>query len=308
MDTDWLPEGKDCCVCFSIDDTHPATSSDGYEAGGDLGNGQLGNVKWLLDRHEKLKVTLFITANWRETTATPTRKILSKLPYVKDRFYLARRWPKDKMRIDRHPEFVKYLNSLPRTELGYHGLYHCHTGSRIAVEFQEQTKEEMVDALKEIESIFDRARMRSIKGFCPPGWNAPSSMIGALTELDFRFIASARDLNTPVSRDAVTNMSGLKGVSLIFPEKLNDRLVHFTTNFQATSTFERAREILDVGGLLKVKAHIRKLTYGRMNIDGLDMAYANYLDLLFDRIEREYGEKVWWASMGEVAGRILNIR
>ncbi len=35
----WLPEGKRAAVCFTIDDVHPATSEDHYEAGGDLEKG-----------------------------------------------------------------------------------------------------------------------------------------------------------------------------------------------------------------------------------------------------------------------------
>ena len=304
MIENWLPPGKDCCVCFSIDDTHPATSIDGYEAGGDLGKGHLGNLEWLLRRHKDLKVTLFLTANWRETSAFPTRKIVAKIPYIKDRLYLAKRWPKDKMKMDRHPEFVRYIKSLPRTELAYHGLNHCHKGPNIPVEFQNQSSDEIIRIIQEITKTFDKAGLVYVKGLCPPGWNAPQSLIDALTELNFDFIASARDLNTPISSNARTNMSGLKGKSLIYPEMLNSKLVHFSTNFQATSHLERAYEILDMNGLLKVKAHIRKLTYGRMNIDGLDMAYTNYLDMLFSTIERVYGNKVWWASMGEISKRI----
>ena len=140
---DWLPPGKECAVCFSIDDVHPATSNDYYEAGGDLGEGALGNVDFLLSRHDKLRVTLFVTANWREISAYPTRKVLAKIPYVKDRIYLAKRWPKDRMRLDKHPDFVNYLNSLKRVEIGYHGLNHCHKGERIPVEFQDETAEEI---------------------------------------------------------------------------------------------------------------------------------------------------------------------
>ena len=34
LDLEWLPPGKDCAVVFSIDDIHPARSTDYYEAGG----------------------------------------------------------------------------------------------------------------------------------------------------------------------------------------------------------------------------------------------------------------------------------
>ncbi len=38
----WLPPGKHAAVCLSIDDVHPGTSNDSYEAGGDLHAGALG--------------------------------------------------------------------------------------------------------------------------------------------------------------------------------------------------------------------------------------------------------------------------
>ena len=47
----WLPSNKCGAVCFSVDDIHPAKSSDYYEAGGDLDKGALGHVRWLLERH-----------------------------------------------------------------------------------------------------------------------------------------------------------------------------------------------------------------------------------------------------------------
>jgi hypothetical protein len=101
-------------------------------------------------------------------------------------------------------------------------------------------------------------------------------------------------------------MSGLRGVPLMFPAWLEEErtLLHFTTNFQATSPIERALAIIDGGGLLAVKAHIIKNAFGHIALDGVDQTYCNYLDLLFNELERRYGERLWWTSMGEVAGRL----
>src|SRR5690242_21167428 len=33
-----------------------------------------------------------------------------------------------------------------------------------------------------------------VRGMCPPGWNASPSLLRAMAELDFDFVASARDL------------------------------------------------------------------------------------------------------------------
>jgi len=54
-------------------------------------------------------------------------------------------------------------------------------------------------------------------------------------------------------------MSGLKGVSLIYPELIcGGQLLHLTSNFQATSPVDRAVAIIKNGGLLAIKAHAMK--------------------------------------------------
>ena len=82
-------------------------------------------------------------------------------------------------------------------------------------------------------------------------------------------------------------MSGLKGVSLIYPEHINaGRLLHVTTNFQATSNIDRALEILEYGGLLAIKAHAVKTVMGYTALDGLDKLYQNTYDLIFTRFRK----------------------
>ncbi|MFC1853994.1 hypothetical protein ACFL27_27735 [candidate division CSSED10-310 bacterium] len=115
------------------------------------------------------------------------------------------------------------------------------------------------------------------------------------------FLASSRDIHTPIRPQATTNMSGLKGNSLIYPNWLCDgKLLHFTSNFQATYPFERALEILECGGLLAIKAHAIKNCLGYISPDGLDEVYRNYLDVLFKIIIDQYGDTIWWTSMGEI--------
>jgi len=304
----WLPSDKLGAVCFSIDDIHPAKSSDYYEAGGDLDNGALGHVKWLLERHQDLRVTLFTTADWREISPVPTRKVLAFLPYIRDRFYLAKRWPKGTMRLDRHPEFVSYLKQLPRTEIALHGLHHCHRGLKIPVEFQEESRLDLKKTLQLAIDIFNKAGLDFVPGICPPGWNASPALLDALIETGLSFVASARDLNTSVSKEAVTNMSGMKGVSLIFPQFIrNNKLLHIPSNFSATSSIDRAISIIENGGLLAIKAHIVKSALGHVSLDGLDKTYRNYLDLLFTILEERYGDALLWTSMGDLAIRIFQI-
>jgi hypothetical protein len=301
------PPGKNAVVCFSIDDVHPGRSGDAFEAGGDLGAGALGHVEWLLARHPQLRVTLFVTPDWRETAGRPTMRLLASLPWLRDHVFLAPVLPAGSMRLDRHPGFVAYLRSLPRTEVALHGYQHVHRGRSIPVEFQEQSERECLAMLRAGRDIFTAAGLPPPAGLAPPGWNAPPALVAAAPKAGLSYLASARDVMTPVAPDAVTAMTGLRGVPLARPCVLaGGRLVHIPTNFQATSEPERAFQVLDSGGLLSIKAHIIKHSEGHVSLDGLDHAYRHYLHLLFRRIEERYGDRVWWATLAELAGSYLH--
>jgi len=303
----WLPVGKTAAVCFSVDDIHPSTSLDPYEAGGDLGRGALGRLARLLDRHPKLRATLFVTPDWRPLGLHPTRRLIARIPVVGRRMNLAPVRPKDDMRIDRFPEFVRYLNALPRTEMAPHGLHHLHPGRRLTVEFQEQDREKCGAMLSRALDIFAAAGLSHVRGFQPPGWNLTRPLAEALGDLGFTFVCSARDLTTEAAPEAVTRACALRDFPLLRPGLTEDgRLVHFTHNFQATSRLERALSIVECHGLLGIKAHIFKHGGGHSMLDGLDDAYCNYLDLLFSELDRRFGEGLWWTSFGQIADRLLS--
>jgi hypothetical protein len=301
----WLPPGKTAAVCLSIDDIHPATSQDTYEAGGDLAAGSLGRLAHLQRRHPQLKATLAVTPDWRLDSLVPDTGPLRRIAWIKRRVHWTRLRAAGHFRLDRHPRLVAYLNSLERCEVVVHGLSHAHAGPRWAVEFQEQSEDECVAVLERALGIFETAGIRFVRGFAPPAWNAPPALIAALGRLQFRFLTSARDLRTRVTADAVTAMSGLEGVSLIHPEVIAPGgMVHLTCNFQATSSVERALQIIRLGGLLHIKAHIFKNGGGHQMLDGLDDLYCNYLDLLFTHLHREFGSRLWWPHLSEVAARL----
>jgi hypothetical protein len=303
----WLPPGKRAAVCFTIDDVHPGKSLDAYEAGGDLDRGALGHVAWLLDRHPNLRVTLFVTADWRETSPAITRRLLAHLPVIRDSVFLAETLPAGTMRLGRHPHFVAYLKSLPRTDVALHGLYHIQKGPRIAAEFSERSRAECTAMIAEAIAIFREANLPHVSGMCPPSWDLSEELAEAMVKNGLVFVASARDIRTPVSRDSVNAMSGLRGVSLIYPERIQrGRLIQFTTNFQATSPLDRAIEIIELNGLLAIKAHIVKNACGHIALDGMDDLYRNYLDLILSELERRYGDSLWWTSMSEIAA--LNLQ
>jgi hypothetical protein len=302
---DWLPKGKKAAICFSIDDIHPAKNSDYYEAGGDLSKGNLGLVEWLQDRHPKLKTTLFVTADWRQISPVPTRKLLAKIPIIRDQFFLAKLWKKGTMQLDKHPEFVEFLNNMDRIEIALHGLHHCHKGIKIPIEFQNQTEKELDKIICEMFEIFDNSKLKYIKGICPPGWNAPENLLKQLIKHNIKFVASARDIFTEISNEAVSNMSGMNGVPLIYPSMIKDnQIVHIPSNFHATSKIERAKKIIENSGLLSIKAHIIKSAFGITAYDGVDEIYMNYLDMVLTFLENEYGDDLWWTSMGEITDYI----
>ena len=313
----WLPAGKRAAVCFSVDDIHPATSRDEFDAGGDLGRGVLGRLERLLERNPSVRVTLFVTPDWRLQRLVPTRRWLTRIPLLRERIHWAPLTPKGRFRVDRHPEFVSYLNALPRAECAVHGLNHAHVGPRMAVEFQEQSRSECRAMLEEGRRIFAAAGLRHVQGFAAPAWNSPPALCQALSDADFRFVTSARDLDTAVTGTARTAGNGLRGASLIQPTLIRCKpdgnpargtdspagLVHLTTNFQATSTLERARAIIECGGVLSIKAHIFKTGGGITMLDGLDDQYCSYLGRLWRELGDRYGDALWWTTLAEVAER-----
>lgn len=301
----WLPPGKLGAICFSIDDVHPSRTRDGFDAGGDLGEGALGRLEYLLQRHPWLQCTLFVTPDWRQRTPRVERRLLSRIPILRNRIYHARPLPQGTMRIDRHAGFVEYLQGLPRVDVALHGLHHVRRGPSHAVEFLDLDRAGCQTVISDSVEIFEAAQLPFSPGLCPPVWHFSPQLGEAMVRTGLRFIASARDVDSPIRRDAVTAMSGLRGVSLIQPQFVHGGdLLHFTTNFQATSPLERALAIIDSGGLLCIKAHVAKHLGGHVHLDGLDDLYANYLDLLFFELERRYGAALWWTSMWDITRRI----
>jgi hypothetical protein len=299
----WYRPGKTDAIVMSVDDIYPGTSLDAYEAGGDLEKGALGHLLWLLDRHPRLQLTLFVTPDWRRISPVANR-FWRHIPWVRDRVYLASLLPKGTMDLRRHPEFVSFLNSMPRTEIAIHGLHHIHPGRSISVEFQNQGRAVCAGMLDEAIRIFDQSGLRWVGGLQPPGWNCSVALRQACRDVGIKWLMSARDVRTTVAKDAKTAMSGLKGVSLLFPERIAPNILHISTNFQATSAPERAFQILDAGGILSIKAHITKEVPGHVHLDGIDDLYMNYLDRLFDDIEQRYGDAVDWTTLDQLAASL----
>lgn len=305
---EWLPPGRRGAVCLSIDDVHPGRSTDPYEAGGDLGAGILGHVEGLLAELPNLRVTLFVTPDWRPISVVPTRRRLARVPWLRDLVHLAPTRRAGTMALPRHPRLAGYLNSLPRSECALHGLHHLHRGRRLTVEFQRQGRARCAAMLGRAAALFDAAGLRLTPGLQPPGWELPRGLLLALGDAGFHFVSSARDLVTPIAPTARAAGSGCHGVSLIHPQILpGSRIVHLPVNFQATSTTQRALDIVGAGGLLSIKAHAVKNLLGYEMRDGLDAAYRERLTILFRALDGRFGDALWWTSMGEIAARVRRL-
>jgi hypothetical protein len=210
------------------------------------------------------------------------------------------------MRVDRHPSFVDYLNSMTRVHVAIHGLHHVHRGRGVPMEIQGQDVPACRALLAEARSIFESARLAYVPGFQPPAWNVTPALVEACVAEGIRWIAGARDVRTAVDPTARTDMSGPIGLPLCQPSVTDTRdIVHFTTNFQATNAVDRAIKIVKVGGLVAVKAHVVKNAFGHVSLDGLDEDYRNHLDTLFFELEHRFGDAIWWTSLDEIASRVV---
>jgi predicted deacetylase len=287
----WLPPSKRAAVCFSVDDVHPAP----------VAREALGHVQWLQERHPQLRVTLFTTPDWRTLDAYPTRALLARIPAVRDQVFTVAVHPRGTYRLDRFEAFCAFLREWRGAEIGLHGLHHIRTGLRPVLEFERRSTAQCRRILRTAMKLFDDARLPFVPGMSPPGWHASPQLLDAMLEAGLTFVASARDLETPITPDAVANGSGLTGVPLIRPERIQPGLLHIPTNFQATSTMERGLAILACGGLLSIKAHLLVESGSYRALDGLSLQYREHLDQLFGTIEDRFGDDVWWTSMGELA-------
>lgn len=287
----WLPGGRRGAICLTVDDVHPAPPA--WAA--------LEQLRRLQDRHPELRVTFFTTADWRSIAPFPDGRLVSRVPWLRDHTWAVPVLPRGTWRVDRHEDFCATLRSWPRGEVASHGLHHVRRGPQPIAEFAGRSERACRGVLRESLEILESARLPLVRGLCPPGWVATPSLIRAMEALEMSFLASARDLATPVSGDATTSGSGLRGVSLIHPQRIGRSLVHFTTNFQANCTLERAVAIIEHGGLLAMKAHLLAGAGSYRAMDGLTAEYCGFLDGILSALEDRYGSELYWTSMGELA-------
>ena len=300
----WLAPGKQAAVCFSIDDVHP-TAADGQHPDGATSHQVLDRLDGLLTRHPQLRVTLFTTPDWRSRGVHRERRGVASLPLLNRLVYATRPHARGTLRLDRHHAVSRRLASMARTEVALHGLHHVRRGLRPNEECTGLPRRRASRLIAEGQDIMARAGVPLAPGFAPPAWEAPVGLLEGMRDCGLRFIASARDLDTPVTPTAIANGNGLRGVALCAPAYLERwRLVHLPTNFQATSSTARALAIIEQGGLLSVKAHFLERLGSYVALDGLSEAYTAQLDALFSTLDRRYGAALWWPSMSELSERV----
>ena len=277
-------------VVLSVDDVHPAAVA--FEA--------LGHVQWLQQRHPQLRATLFTTPDWRTLDPYPTRKLLVRIPIVRDHVFTVAVHRKGTFLLREQEPFCAFLRDWPGIEVALHGLHHVRTGMRPVVEFAGRGARACRRLLVSAMHCFDDAGLPFVRGMAPPGWEATPELLDAMADAGLTFVASARDLETPIRAGALTSGSGLRGVSLIHPQRIGRGLVHIPTNFQATSPIDRGLAILEAGGVLSIKAHLLAESGSYRALDGLTPAYRDYLDRLLCTVEDRFGDTVQWPSMSEL--------
>jgi hypothetical protein len=302
----FLPRPR-AAVVLTVDGICPGPRDASLEAGGELERGALGDLLWLLDRHPQLRLTLFVSPDGRETSPVPNSP-LRPLSWLRDRVFQAPMLPKAGMDLRHYPDFVQFLNAMPRTEVGLHGLYHSHQAPRIAREFQNHDTATCSAMMQEAIATFEQSGLHFSRGLQPPGRSLPPALRQACAALGVEWVTSGRDLHSRLHPEAVAAAGcGLEGASLVYPQRTAEGLLHFPVNFQASSPAERAFDLLDLGGVLSVKAQVGKRAPGHEQTEGVDRVAMNFLDQLFSRIEDHYGDDIAWTTMGAISDGLRHV-
>ncbi|MFH1285259.1 MAG: DUF2334 domain-containing protein [Candidatus Micrarchaeota archaeon] len=270
------PKNCKAALNINVDDVHPESASDIADCSGEQDEGVFRFLTLLGDEFPELKMTLFVTPEWRyKKFAGRWRR---KLDFVFGSKYEL--WDETKFRLDLHPEWCSWLREKTRKgkfEIAVHGLNHYSPRYPYSAEFQGASYEESNAKLEKAEAIFADAKLPFVRGFRTPGWGVSSGLLQALKEREYEFVSCY-----PNARE----LSAVEGI------------VHVPQNWDATHLVAEARNIVKSGGLLSIKAHITK-KYGSDRIaNGLDeVSYAKIRKLLQD----VYSWDVWFASMKEIA-------
>lgn len=279
---------------LNLDDIHPESSAQSTDCGGDMDAGVFGLLRQLWRRFPGVKVTLFVTPDWIDRR----QPLWSRL-----RGRNTRTWPPGTFRLDRHPEWCRWLSALPNTEIAMHGLHHFSETGFHSQEFTHLGYEESLRRLREAEEIFRRSGLRHSRGFRPPGWGISPGLVRALREMGLDYVALTGDVASPIAPGARGSETGIPGLSLLGPDRW-EGLVNLPQNWDiARSTVERGLDIARAGGLISAKGHIASRYDGESIDNGLT---PRTLRRLLDLLEALEEFDVRFVTLEEAARRFAD--
>ncbi len=308
-------------LVIGVDDVHPESSVIGDDCGGDLEKGVLGLLLKFIDSNPEVKITLFVTPNW---LFLPQMRGLARTQILINRIggknmailvgkFFVKKWPNNYFRLDAdvYRNWCAFLNDMVKTgnfEIGIHGCTHLNLFIRHSAEFYDLDKESCIKKLVDAEKIMDSAGLVYVKGFSPPGWGISCGLCHALLKRDYLYCASSIDIQTPISRNATCQGSGLRGISIYKPtilEKEARKLVLIPRNFDiARSDFSRALKIASLGGVVSVHAHIENEYHGILLGNGINLKNLNRLNKLIKLLKEK--EDIEFLTFGDLASSYLS--
>ena len=303
-------KGYETALVIGIDDVHPEQRGDGTDFGLDLEKGSLGLIAELVEEFPSLQVTLFVTPDWRLRLGSfdsfvrwiqrlslriRADKLVTRLlvkPYPSGRFRL------DQERIKGWCKSIGRRISRGEFSVGMHGLSHFNPWLNFANEFAGLSYEECISRIRIAKEIFRKAKIKSVKGFAPPGWTITGNLITALLKEGFEYIAGAEDHLSPVDPLMYCNESGMY-VPLFYPRILHGGLVSIPRNWDMRwSGLDRAEEILKINGIIGVHGHVAK-TPGVIN--EISESTITNLRQLLEYLEEKHSDEIWFTNFNEVA-------
>jgi len=307
--SEW-PYGKLAAFCLGVDDIHPESSKDdeGIDFGGDMDHGNFKYLNELVEKYPYLKTNLFVVADWIARPVYPFWKFISKLDPIVSPFGLRspalvksarttvarRRSYREgtfRLDLDRYRTWCDWLRSKVQTgnfEVVPHGLFHISENSCASTEFADLSPDEMLRRLIEMKQIFDNTKIPFVNGFRPPGWDISWGLLEILDKLEYRFFAGFFD-----SKSQLHPLG-----DRILPVRYdNYSFVSITANCNM-QTFERAFDIIELGGLVLFQTHIMSSCFG---LERVSKKFVRIMSRLLDMIEKKYPDQVWFATLGEIA-------
>ncbi len=207
----------------------------------------------------KLKVTLFVPANYSMQKRPFFYRILRKtLPFpVKKKLFNALKPKTEKNRIDLNIKFVDFLKkqiAKKRFSVELHGWTHFCVENLSAEEFLFLNKMETRQRIEKSINAFFKAGFPKPKVLAPPGWAVTQELLSVLREKNLAIAGSMTSM--PLQKNAKSIEAGIKGVSALQPERFNG-VLNIPRNWDLKKgTIERAKKIIELGGLIGVHAHV----------------------------------------------------